>query len=68
MKKKKNQKKKNQNFSSPSYGGRCYRTLRRQKKIDSTNIRDEIAKSQMPDKILTPNVLDYIIENNLYGA
>ena len=36
--------------------------------LGSTNIKEEIKKGRMPDKILTPKVLDYIVQNNLYGA
>lgn len=41
---------------------------REDKLVSSTNVREEIKNNRIPDKILTPSVIDYIIQNNLYGA
>lgn len=34
--------------------------------LGSTNVKEEIANGRIPDKILTPKVVDYILKNNLY--
>lgn len=35
--------------------------------VSSTEIRDKLSKKQLPKEELSVNVLDYILENNLYG-